>query len=227
MEGPKKYKREYLAHQRMLKGEGLGFIDVFIFAFKIPFSFIEGMLRGMPGPVGYKLRYYYYKIFFKKLGKNVLIDIGVKFSGLRNISVGDYSYIDSYSLISAYLNEVQIGKRVHVAPFCIIHANEKIVIEDFVGVSAGVKIYSSTSIANEKKMSGPTVPKEEMSLRAKEIIIRKESVLYSNCLLLPGADIGEGAVVCANAIISKPINPYVIAMSNTKIIGKRPRPKTN
>ena len=139
----------------MLKGEGLGLTDFFIFTLKIPLSLIEGILRGVPGPVGYKLRYYYYKMFFKKLGKNVLIDIGVKFSGLRNISIGDYSYIDAYSLISAYLNEVEIGKRVHVAPFCIIHANEKIVIEDFVGVSSGVKIYSSTSIANEKKNEWP------------------------------------------------------------------------
>ena len=217
----KNYKIEYDAHQKLLEGKRLSLFDIIYIVSKIPFSIVEGILRNIPGPLGFKLRYYFYKPFMKHLGKNVMIDVGVKLSGIKNLSVGDYSFIESYSIITAFLNEITIGKRVHIAPFCIIHANEEIVIEDYIGIAAGVKIFSSTTYPNEKRMSGPTIPHSMMSSKSSPIILEKDCAIYANSILLPGAKIGEGAVVCANSIISKKIEPYKIVLGNSKIVGSR------
>lgn len=217
----KNYEIEYNAHQKILNGKSLSFYDFIYLVAKIPFQIIEGLVRNIPGPLGFKLRYYFYKPFLKHIGKNVLIDVGVKLNGIKNLSIGDYSYIESYTIITSFLNEIRIGKRVHIAPFCLIHANEEVIIEDYIGIASGVKIFSSTTYPNEKRMNGPTVPKSMMSFKSSPIYLRKDCAIYANCILLPGADIGEGAVVCANSIISKKIAPYNIVLGNSKIIGNR------
>ena len=80
---------------------------------------------------------------------------------------------------------------MHIAPFCLIHANEKIIIEDYIGIAAGVKIYSSTTYPNEKRMNGPTVPKSMMSFKSSKIILKKDCAIYTNSTLLPRTEIGE------------------------------------
>ena len=47
----------------------------------------------------------------------MLIDVGVIFSGPANISIDDYTWIDSYCIINAMMGEVRIGKRIHIASF--------------------------------------------------------------------------------------------------------------
>ena len=217
----KNYKRDYDAYQKVINGKSLSLTDFLYFASKLPFNLMEGILRNIPGPLGYKLRYYFYKPFMKHLGKGVMIDIGVKLGGLRNLSISDYSWIDSYCIITSFLDDIEIGKRVHVAPFSIIHANKKITIGDYAGISSGVKVFSSTSIPNNKRISGPTIPREMASLRTGPITIGKDSVIYTNTLVLPGTNIGEGAIVHANSIIFGKVKPYDIVSGHNKVVGKR------
>tara|TARA_X000000950_G_scaffold287543_1_gene400214 strand:+ start:725 stop:1411 length:687 start_codon:yes stop_codon:yes gene_type:complete len=219
------YSKDYEIHQKFLRAQRITFLDYLYLILKIPFSLLEFLVRNMPGPLGFKARYWLYKPFLKKIGKNVLIDIGVKLMGIKNISIGDYSYVESYSIISAYLDNVEIGERVHIAPFCIINASEEIKIGDFVGIAAGTKILSSTSFPNEKLMCGPTVPREHMSYKSSKIYIGDNVALNANCLLLPGAEIGPGAVVSANSVINQKIAPLDVVLGYGKVIGKRKKVK--
>jgi len=116
----KPYEFEYKVFQKFIKGESFNFSEVIIIFIKSLLSLIEGLLRNIPGAIGYKLRYYYYKMVCKKIGKNVLIDIGVILHGSSNISIDDYTWIDPYCIIQAMLGEVTIGKRVHIGSFVII-----------------------------------------------------------------------------------------------------------
>ena len=216
-----RYKIEDRAFQKVISGNNLNLFEFCFLLSKVPFSIIEGLLRNISGPLGFKLRYYFYKPFMRHLGKGVLIDTGVKLSGIRNISISDYSWVESYSIITAYLDEIEIGKRVHIAPFSVIHANKKIQIGDYVGISFAAKIISSTSVPNNKRMSGPTVPKEMMSIESGPIKIGKDAVIYANSLIMPNTVIGEGAVISANSIIYGEVQPYDIVLGYKKVIGKR------
>lgn len=159
----------------------------------------------------------------KKLGKNVLIDVGVYLYGTKNISIGDYVWIDTGCRIEAMLGEIKIGKRVHIAANAIVAAREPVIIGDYVGIGAGAKIYANSERPfGGKRMSGPMIPEEYKAYYSKKIVIEKDSCVGTGSVLLPGANIGEGAVVGANTVIKKNIEPYDIVVGlPPRVIGKR------
>lgn len=223
VEGPERYRLEYEAFGRFLEGEPLGPRATAVLAAKSLFALLEMSVRYVPGGLGYKLRYWLYRPFLKHLGKDVLIDVGVTLNGLRNISLGDYVWIDANCRIEAMLGEISIGRRVHVAPFTIIAAREPVVLEDYVGLSSSVKIYANSEhpVAG-KRMSGPMIPERYKAFRSRPVVLRKDSFVGANSILLPGVELGEGAVVGANSVVSKPVEPWtIVAGAPAREIGRR------
>ena len=218
-----KYRVEYEAFDRFIRGKPLRFNQLFVLGMKSVFMLFEGVIRYIPGGFGFKLRYYTYKPLLKHLGRDVLIDVGVHLNGAANISLGDFTWIDTYCRIDAHLGEVTIGKRVHIAPFTIIGARAPVIIEDFVGVSASVKIYANSEYpADGKRMSGPMVPEEFKAFKTAPVILRKDSFVGANSVLLPGTELGEGCVVGANCVVSSKLAPFTIyATASPRAVGQR------
>lgn len=218
----KSYRVEYEAFARFLRGQQLTAGQFCVLLFKSFGALYEGFIRFVPGGFGFKLREWYYRPLLKHLGKNVLIDTGVYLTGPANISLGDYVWIDVNCILNAYLGEISIGRRVHVAPFSIIGARAPVVLEDYVGLSASVKIYSNTEhpVAG-KRMSGPMIPEEYKAFKSAPVTLRKDSFVGANSLILPGVELGEGSVVGANAVISKSVAPYDIVVGTGRVVGHR------
>ena len=162
---------EVSAFKNFINNQKINFYTYLILIIKIPLEFIEFLIRYIPGPVGFVLRRYYYKTRLKKVGSNVFIDVGVHFIGHKNISLDDFVYVDKYCLITV-LSSLEIGKRVHIGSFNIIHAglNGDIKIGDYVGCSANTTIYSSIdkNLPN-KRLSGPMIPYSEKTPSGKPI----------------------------------------------------------
>ncbi|MBV9955900.1 MAG: hypothetical protein JOZ70_11700 [Pseudolabrys sp.] len=217
-----KYFADYQAFQKFLKGERLPLSFAFRAFIKLPVDVLEWILRYFPGPFGYKSRAIYYGFRLKHLGKNVLIDTGVMFSGHANISIGDYVWIDANCMIGAALGEISIGRRVHVGPFSIIAAHEKVTLENYVGLSSGVRIYSGSEAPRSgKRMSGPMLPEEYRGFRTGPVHLKKDSFVGSNSVILPGVTLGEGAVVGACAVIRKDVEPFDVVVGDGRVIGRR------
>ena len=218
-----KYQLEYDAFQRYIRGKPLRFTQFIVLSLKSLLMLFEGLLRYIPGGIGFKLRYFYYKPLLKHLGRNVLIEVGVHLNGAANISIGDYTWIDAYCRIDAHLGEVSIGKRVHMASFSIIGARAPVIIEDFAGISAAVKIYSNSEHPAEgKRMSGPMIPEEFKAFKSAPVIMRKDSFVGANSVLLPGAELGEGCVVGANCMVTSKLAPWSIyTCMPPRLVGKR------
>lgn len=210
--------------EHMIEGKRLTVSEIFrlgLSALLDPFRFIY---LNLPGPSGYALRRVVYKNRLKSLGKNCILDIGMKIVGAKNISISEYTWIDSYTSINALFGPVTIGKRVHIAPFSIIGAGkEGLAIKDYVAIGAGCRIYGHSEIQKDgKRMSGPMIPWRYKAYHSGPVILEKDSVLGTNSVVLPGVTIGEGAVVCPGSVITKDVPPWVIAAGiPTKFIGKR------
>lgn len=57
-----------------------------------------------------------------------------------------------------------------------------------------------------------------------KVTIDKYAWLGSNCIVLPGVHIGEGAVCCAGCVVTKDVEPYaVVAGIPAKKVNERPR----
>lgn len=221
------YDLEYQAFAKYIRGDRIPVKSLVVLFLKSLLAIFEMCIRYIPGGFGYTLRYWYYKVMLKNLGKNVLIDVGVFLNGTRNISVGEFTWIDSGVRIEAMLGEIKIGKRVHIAPYAIIAAREPVIIEDYAAVGAGAKIYANSERPyGRKRMSGPMIPEEYKAFYTKKIVLEKDSCVGTGAVLLPGAYISEGAVVGANTVVKKKIEPYdIVAGLPPRIIGKRDKVK--
>jgi galactoside O-acetyltransferase len=217
------YRLEYEAFDRFIRDKPLRPRQFIVLALKSVLMLFEGLIRYLPGGFGFKLRYYYYKLLLKHLGRNAMIDVGVHLNGTANISIGDFTWIDAYCRIDAHLGEVSIGKRVHMAPFSIIGARAPVIIEDFAGLSAAVKIYSNSEAPRDgKRMSGPMVPEEYKAFKSAPVVVRKDAFVGANSVLLPGAELGEGCVVGANCVVSTRLLPNTIyATVSPRPVGQR------
>ena len=218
-----KNSKEYELFHKFIDQKKLSFLDYFFVISQIPYVLIEYILRNLPGALGFKARQIYYKIRLKKVGKNVLIDIGVVFSGHKNICLDDFCYIDKYCLLNA-VSSIEIGKRTHVSSFCILHAgiNAPIKIGNYVGIAANSKMHSSSeSIEKNKRMSGPMVPLAQKNLKYGPITIKDEAFIGLNSIILPNVEIGYGSITLPNSVIRKSIKELSVVDAQGKYIMKR------
>jgi acetyltransferase-like isoleucine patch superfamily enzyme len=180
-------------------------------------------LASATGPLGFFLRGLYYKRRLKHLGQGALIDVGVYFYGHDNISIGDFTWVDSEVKLIAPYGGIRVGKRVHLANNAFLSGAGGIEIEDYVGIAPRAMILSSTEYpVPGKRMSGPMLPIEQRGLRQGRVVIKKDAFVSANSIIMPGVVVGEGAVVGANSIVNKDVPPYEIVFgSPAKKIGER------
>lgn len=218
--------RKLLKFLKAIKG---AFEDLYIF-----------FITNIPGGLGYKLRYYYYRSKFKNCGINLKIDIGVSISGIENITIGDNVHIDKYTIISSgqslrgdihrkqnkYFNgnqgEIIIGNNIHICQFCILVGYGGLSIGDNCVLSSGCKIYSLTNTAydpsNPKKIIS-IMPYDQAPFLISPIVLSNNVWLGLNSILMPGSTILKNSFVVSNSLVSKVFeeNSYIAGQPAKRI----------
>jgi acetyltransferase-like isoleucine patch superfamily enzyme len=205
------YHRNYVAFQKYIQGQSFNLKDYFFLGKDFLTSTIEGLIRYIPGPFGMLIRRFYYRFTLAHLGSHVLIDVGVFLIGSKNISIKDYTWIDTNVRLEAMLGRIEIGSRVHIAANVIVGSRESVIIGDFAAIAAGAKIYSNSEVPLPGlHMSGPMVPEKHKSFESKPIELGKDSVVGANAVLLPGANLGEGSILGALSFLNKTVPNWEI-----------------
>jgi len=210
--------------EEMLEGRPIPFLRLARMAATACLDPFRLLITHMPGPLGYGMRRFLLGRTLQKVGKNCIFDVGLRIVGSRNISIGEYTWIDAYTSLGALFGPISIGKRIHIAPFSIINAGiEGVEIEDYVGIGAGSQIYGHSEMPKEgKRMSGPMIPWRHKAYTSGKIILKKDCFLGSRSIILPGVTVGEGAVIGAGSVISCDVAPWTIVFGKPpRVIGKR------
>jgi galactoside O-acetyltransferase len=148
---------------------------------------------------------------FKALGQNVRIAKNSTVIGIENISIGNHVRIDGYcSVIAAFNGYVTIGPFIHIGACCALLGGAGIVIDDFCGLSQGVKIYSRDDDYSVRYLTGPTVPSEFRGGAAGEVILKRHVIVGSGSLIMPKVIIGEGSAVGALSMVNKNLDSWGI-----------------
>ncbi len=191
----------------------------------------------IPGRLGIKMRYIYWRLNLKKCGRNVRVETGVMIENPEFISIGDNVLIDKYSIITAgkrtkhsndiikeMINnnfrynegELVIGTGVHIGCFNIIQAHAGVYIGDFVTTSAGVKIFSISNYYSSEEnpelitYANCMVGEEKpVSYISSPIVIKEGVWLALNCSVLCGT-IGANSFIASNSMVvtDLPANSY-------------------
>lgn len=207
--------RQLRAFAEMIEGQSMRPSDCVRFGFDALFDPARLFVNYLPGGAGMLLRRLVYSWRLKQLGRNVLIDVGVSVTGAGNISIGDYTWIDSGVTLTSAIGTMTIGKRVHIAPGAILASSCRLEVHDYVGIAAGAKIYAGSEVPKDgKRMSGPMIPERFKAFRRDPVILQKDSFLGANAVVLPGVTVGEGAVVGANSLVTKDVAPWTIVMGS-------------
>ena len=141
---------------------------------------------------------------FKSIGKNVRIAKNNTIIGLENIVIGSNVRIDGECAISAagegWLN---IGSYIHIGGWCYLSAGEGIKMEDFSGLSQGVRVYSRTDDYSGKHLTNPTVPERYTGITRGPVVLGRHVIIGSGSVILPNVTVGEGTSVGALSLVTK------------------------
>jgi len=150
-----------------------------------------------------------YNLGFQRIGKQVTIWPQAKIVSPESICIGDSVIIDDFVFIMGGQKTI-IGSFVHIASFTSITGGGEFVMEDFSGLSGGVRVYTGNEDYSGVCMTNPTVPYPYRVPIRSFVHIKKHAIIGANAVILPGVVIGDGAVVGANSLVTMDCNPWTM-----------------
>jgi acetyltransferase-like isoleucine patch superfamily enzyme len=159
---------------------------------------------------------------FAHLGKNVLIDSRAMIFNPSSISIGDDCRIDALSLLSAGFASFSLGNNVHISHSTRIYGSAGILIHDFVGISSGAGIFTTSDDYSSSVLNNPTVPNSLRNIKSSGVEIGRAAIIGANSVVLPGTSIGLGASVGALSLVNKNIpDGWIVSGNPLRRVGVR------
>jgi acetyltransferase-like isoleucine patch superfamily enzyme len=147
------------------------------------------------------------RLGFRSLGHDVLIHATVVIVDCAKISLGSRVRIDPYVVISTR-GGVEFGDNIHVGSHCVLAGASAVHIGDFVNISHHVGIYTTNEDVSGRTLSHPTVGSSRA--RTASIVFERHVMVGAGSLVLPGARLGEGAILGAMSRTARPLRPWSI-----------------
>jgi virginiamycin A acetyltransferase len=136
----------------------------------------------------------------------------------------DTIFLGAYSSIRAggYMRSgVFMGRHSGIGYRCTIAAG----MHNFSGVSINPDtIMARVSNYTDKELEELNITRDQTDVKAmnaRPVIIENDVYLGDGIIVMPGVTIGNGAVIAANAIITKDVEPYTIVGGVNKVIRDR------
>lgn len=176
-----------------------------------------------------KIRLYtgYYSHEFKAFGNNSIIKPLFQMTrGLEYISVGNDAYLGQSLQLTAwdrfgdqtFKPQIVIGNNSAIGDNSHITAINSIIIGDNVLTGKRILITDNSHGASEPELL-ETAPNQRPLYSKGPIVIEDNVWIGEKATILPGVRIGRGAIIGANAVVTKDIPPYALAGGNpAKII---------
>lgn len=161
------------------------------------FTLIESMVKNIPGKHGIEIRRRVYGRYLGAMGSDVRIGTDVRIRHIEKLRLGSHVYIGAGSFIQA-------GGGIEIA--------------DNVMLGPGVKIWSVNH-----RFDNAEAFIFNQGYDYKPVIIETGAWCGANAFIMPGAHIGQGAIISACAVVGdKAIPPYRIVAGNPgRVIGAR------
>jgi maltose O-acetyltransferase len=103
-----------------------------------------------------------------------------------------------------HIGKFSMGKNSTINFGCYLDNRRGIYIGNNVGIAHDTKIYTLGHDLNDPKFKTKGSP----------VIIEDNVFVFSNCLIMPGITIKEGAVVLSGSVVTKDVEPYAIVGGN-------------
>jgi acetyltransferase-like isoleucine patch superfamily enzyme len=145
---------------------------------------------------------------FADVGRDVSIAKNATIIGLHNIVIGDHVRIDGNTTIAAHAGSLVIGRHVHIGGGSFLACAGGITLDDFSGLSQGVRIYSGSDDYSGEALTNPTVPRAYLNLRIAPVALGRHVIVGSGSVILPGVRLHDGVAVGALSLVAKSLDAW-------------------
>ncbi len=167
----------------------------------------------------YLMKWYCYIPQFKAVGKNTYVGKNLRVRGAKYISIGNNFQAGKDLLLEAwdeyrgdkFIPEIVIGENVNFTDYIHISCIKKIEISD--GVLLGQHVFITDNYhGNTAKYEREIRPIDRKLSSKGEVKIGKNVWIGQSVAVLAGVTIGDGAIIGANAVVTKDIPAYTVAV---------------
>jgi galactoside O-acetyltransferase len=169
-----------------------------------------GILNVIPGAIGNKLRYLFYKNKFAECGRNIQISQGCHFRGCKNIRLGNNIGFGLNSQVYANgkgKERIDFGDNVYLNSNVMINADQggKIKIGSNVLFGPNVVVRASNHQFQDRN-----VPILDQGHKEGTIMIGDDVWIGANAVVLLDLTVGNGAIIAAGAVVTGNVEAYSI-----------------
>jgi acetyltransferase-like isoleucine patch superfamily enzyme len=145
---------------------------------------------------------------FKSLGKNVQISDKASLYDTQRMEIGDHVRIDDFCVVSGRLS---LGRNVYIGPQCLLAGGELgIVIEDFVTLAYGVRVFTQSDDYSGESMTNSTVPLRYKREFKAAVRLARHVIIGAGSSILPGVCVAQGSSIGAMTLVLKSTEPWGI-----------------
>jgi galactoside O-acetyltransferase len=173
-------------------------------------TWLASIVRAMPGSAGQRLRAALYPRWAANTPTGLRVMDGVSINGWQNITLGNDVTLGRMSSLEATSGTLTIGDRVALNHGIWIGADQG---EIEIGAGTIIGPYSVLRAANHR-FDLPGVFTRDQGHSPDKIIIGRNVWIGAHVTVLPGAVIGDHAVIGAGSVVSGTITDGVIAVGS-------------
>ncbi len=145
---------------------------------------------------------------FRELGREVRISRTALLYEPKYMSIGDYSMIDDFCIISGNIN---IGRNVHIAHGCRVVAGiEGVEMADFSGLAFGVTVFAQSDDYSGITLTNPTIPMKFKKIQRARVVFGRHVIVGTNSVVLPGVELAEGTSIGACSMVTRSTQPWSV-----------------
>jgi virginiamycin A acetyltransferase len=138
--------------------------------------------------------------------------------GRANVTVGDYSYYDDPDGAEAFFDRNVryhfdfVGDRLVIGPFCAIGRGVQIIMNGATHAMGGFSTYPFNIFGHgwEDGFDPATWAAENRG----DTVIGPDVWIGTEAMILPGINIGAGAIVAARTVVTADVPPYAVVGGN-------------
>jgi acetyltransferase-like isoleucine patch superfamily enzyme len=118
---------------------------------------------------------------------------------------------------------VTVEDNVYVGHYCLLDGTAGLTLEEGVQLAAWVGVYTHSSHIAVRLYGRHYQEVSEDELKGYErrpTTIGRYAFVGAHSTILPGADVGEGAVVAAGSVVTEPVGPWqIVAGAPARVVG--------
>lgn len=122
------------------------------------------------------------------------------------ITLGNNVRICQGAILATFGGEIRIGDNVYIGPYCVLYGHGGLTIGADTLVAAHSVIIPANHVFEDSER-----PIRQQGETRQGIQIGKDCWLGTGVKVLDGVNIGDGSVIAAGAVVTRPIPNYVVA----------------